>query len=950
MALETQTFFDIAQKNDLISESNLEKLRTSIKTDTLSEVDFDALVSKNVLTSWQAKRLLSGKGNFKVGRYRLLDFIGKDEFGEVYLVKGDTKSYLRLVSKELCADDKRREQYLARVNAFQKLGLSRLPKITDVAKIGERFIVVSELANGVSIAKRCKGKPQSEKLVKQLAAKITQLMVALEASNLKHGSINEHSVIIKEDQKVVVHLPYNVSFGFANQTNSSNSETSDVRSLAALACGMLAGDFEKPVADGALFKQFAEIAADTSESDTRKSLKKLQAMLGAKASSAPGNNDDDSVLESVPAIQNLDNVSVDSAIPSGDVDGLENINAPKTDMFGDLGDMSIESAIQAQPQKILPKTVESDSDHVKDGPSAEPKKPDPSETKPQPSSLKPIILAALGGAVGALSIGWIIYFVFFSGKDNGSKVAEAKTTISRENATDQPTKQDSSKELKASDSPKHLTKKIPTTSSGLFADVGAINTTANGESSNLNSENSTAEKGAPNSQKDTGGKDKSGKDASDDLQPDGKPEAPSENSEMDDDTTKKEVDPTQPPATNSDAKVVEEKVKEDKAVGEKENNDSKSETKDAGPVILIGKSPKKDKGDSKPTDGVNIDALFADAPRAVTLPESDSIDTLKLFDIAIPPSLPLTVTLQGGDKATRAKFEFLMKTSTSENSTWLVSMKSKSSVSDPIAKFRLKGQSFEFHWTDAALSQSNAKFLMNCGLKISTRQTDHKLALREPVESSLLTYERTFSPTAEAKLSDLPDVENIKIQLVNFSDNYPDRSFVDKKTEIVGRTGSITIVCSPENIDIFKTRFTSRNRGSKMLVNGESYYVTPDKREIKISSFGKFESEANRDIASFTKLQINYAELMERYNKIKDANQKRQFTSETNRAEIEKQVNAGKPLKAHLERALAILKSVNESKIGVRIFYQAGELEVDLATPDGKPYTPPKPAEEEKKK
>ena len=950
MALETQTFFDIAQKNDLISESNLEQLRNGIKTDTLSEIDFDALVSKKVLTSWQAKRLLSGKGNFKVGRYRLLDFIGKDEFGEVYLVKGDSKSYLRLVSKELCDDDKRREQYLARVNAFQKLDLSRLPKITDVAKIGERFIVVSELANGISIAKRCKGKAQSEKLVKQLAAKITQMMIALEASNLKHGSINEHSVIIKEDQKVVVHLPDDVSFSFANQTNSSKQKTSDVRSLAALACGMLAGDFEKPVADGALFKQFAEIAADTNESDTRKSLKKLQAMLGAKASGTPGTNDDDSVLESVPAIQNLDHVSVDSAIPSGHVDGLETMSAPKTDMFGDLGDLSIESAIQAQPQKIKSKIVESDSEHVKDDPSTEPKEPNSSETKPQPNSLKPIVLAALGGAVGALSIGWIVYYVFFSGKDNGSKVAEAKTTISREKVTDQPAKQDSSKNKKDSSSPKRMKKKLPTTSSGMFADVGALNKNANEEASNLNSDNSTAEKDSPNPQNDTGGKETGDKDTGDDLQSDDKPEAPSENSEMDDDMTKKEVDPTKPPATNSDAKVVEEKPNEDKAVGDKENNDTKSETKDAGPVILIGKSPKKDKGDSKPTDGVNIDALFANAPRAVTLPESDSIDTLQLFDIAIPPSLPLTVTLHGGDKATRGKFEFLMKTSTSENSTWLVSMKSKNSVSDPIAKFRLKGQSFEFHWTDAALSQSNAKFLMNCGLKISTRQTDHKLALREPVESSLLNYERTFSPTAEAKLSDLPDVENIKIQLVNFSDNFPDRSFVDKTTEIVGRTGSITIVCNPENIDIFKTRFTSRNRGSKMLVNGESYYVTPDKREIKISSFAKFESEANRNIASFTKLQINYAELMERYNKIKDANQKRQFTSETNRAEIEKQVNAGKPLKAHLERALAILKSVNESQIGVRIFYQAGELEVDLATPDGKPYTPPKPAEEEKKK
>ncbi len=941
MALETKTFFDIAQKNDLISESNLEKLRTGIKKDTLSEIDFDALVSKKMLTPWQAKRLLSGKGNFKVGRYRLLDFIGKDEFGEVYLVKGDSKSYLRLVSKELCADDKRREQYLARVNAFKKLDLSRFPKITDVAKIGERLIVVSDIANGVSVAKRCNGKSQSEKLVKQVAAKITQLVVALEALNLKHGSINEHSVIINEGQKVVVHLPGDLSFKFANQKSSSKTKLSDVQSVAALACGMLAGDFEKPMAEGALFKQFAEIAADASKMETRKLLKKLQATLGAKTSGTPeSKEEDESELNSVPPTLNLDNVSVDSEIPSGDVDGLETISTPKTDMFGDLDDMSIESAIQAQPQKIFPEIVESDSDNVKDDTSTESKESNSSETKPQPNSQMPIILAALGGAVGALLIGLIVYFVFFNGEDNTAKVAEAKTTTSSEKAIDPPTKQESSKEKKDSSSPKRMKKKLPTTSSGMFADVGALNKNANEESSSLKPGNSTADKALPTPQKG-----KSGEDAAGDLLPGGKPEAPSENSEMNEDIAKKDVEPTKPPTANSDTKVV-----EDKADGKMANDDSKSDTKDAGPVILIGKSPKKDKGDSKPTDGIDFDALFAKAPRAVTLPESNSTNTLKLFDIAIPPSLPLTVTLHGGDKATRGKFEFLMRTSTSENATWLVSMKSKSSVSDPIAKFMLKGQSFEFHWTDTALSQSNAKFLMNCGLKISARQIDHKLALREPVESSVLAYERTFSPTAEAKLSDLPDAENIKIQLVNFSDNFPARSFVGKKTEIVGRTGSITIVCKPENIDIFKTKFTSRTRGAKMFVNGESYFVTPDKREIKISSFGKFEVEANREIARITQLQINFAELMNQYNKIDDPNQKGQFTTRTNRAAIEKQVKAEKPIKAHLERALALLKSVNESKIGVRIFYQAGELEVDLATPDGKPYTPPKPAEEEKKK
>lgn len=943
MALETKTFFDIAQKNDLISESKLEKLRTGIKKETLSDVDFDALVSKKVLTPWQAKRFLSGKENFKVGRYRLLDFIGKDEFGEVYLVKGDSKSYLRLVAKELCADPKRREHYLARVNAFKKLDLSRFPKITDVSKIGERLIVVSDVVNGLSVAKRCNGKSQSEKLVKQVTAKIAQAVVAMESAKLKHGSINEHSVLINGAQKVVIHLPRDLSFDFRNKQNVSGDEISDVRSLTNLACGMLAGDFEKPKADTELFKQLDVVAA---ESDSKTSLKKLQAIVGAKAVPSPKNEEDDSVLDSVPPIPNLDNVSVNSELPSVNADGLENITTPKEDMFGDLDDMSIESAIQAQPQKIIPAIVESDSSSTKV--TAKKKKPKEStasdDNEPQPNTQKTIILAALGGAVAALSIGLVVYFVFFNGAtddgNSGSKVAKVKATSASDKSKSQREEQtpNDSKDTKTPDREK---KKLETTSSGIFSKVGAINEDAKTETSNLETSDSDPEKLTPKTSDD-----KAGTGAEGDAMIGTQPAAGK-------DVAKKETDPTKPPttdpiSTDPNSTGANDIAKNDPA--KKVDEESKMENGEESAIVLVGKSPSKDKDDGKTKNDFDLNAIFAKAPRAVALPESESTRPKKLFDIAIPPSLPMTLTLQGGDKATRGKFEFLMRSSTSENATWLVSMKTNSSVTDPIAKFVLEGQSLGFQWTNEAAKQSNAKFLMNCGVKISARGVDHKLSLREPVVASMLTFERSFSPTAEAKLSDLPQAENIKIQLVHFSDNFPSHIFVGKKNEIAGRNGAITILCKPENIDALKVKFTSRTRGSKMFVNGESHFITPDKREIKLSSISKFELEANREIARITQLQINFAELMNQYNKLDDPNAKREFTIKTKRADIEKRVQVDKPIKAHLERSIALLKKVNEAKIGIRIFYQAGEIEVDLATPDGKPYTPPKPVEAEKKK
>ena len=59
---------------------------------------------------------------------------------------------------------------------------------------------------------------------------------------------------------------------------------------------------------------------------------------------------------------------------------------------------------------------------------------------------------------------------------------------------------------------------------------------------------------------------------------------------------------------------------------------------------------------------------------------------------------------------------------------------------------------------------------------------------------------------------------------------------------------------------------------------------------------------------------------------------------------METQVRAERPIKKHLLNANEFLKKMRTAKIGVRVYYQAGEIEVDLATPDGKPFSKPQAA------
>ena len=271
MALESKTFFDVVEKHGLVSQKQLSNLKEAVKKDSLSDSDLETLVARKYLTQWQAQRLLAGKHNFKVGNYRLLDYLGKDSSGEVYLVEplqGEGKYRLRLLSRELCDQPSKLEQYRGRVQSFQNFANQKITPIVELSDVGGRTIVVTECPQGQSLVKRLAGKPQNAKLVEKLVEKVGRLLGDLESAGTRHGSINGHSIALTDKQKISLDLPSDIGFLDAPK----NKSESDIASLGWVGCGLLSGDFEKPQISGtALADSLFEIA---SKSDA--SLEQLQ--------------------------------------------------------------------------------------------------------------------------------------------------------------------------------------------------------------------------------------------------------------------------------------------------------------------------------------------------------------------------------------------------------------------------------------------------------------------------------------------------------------------------------------------------------------------------------------------------------------------------------------------------------------------------------------------------
>ena len=199
MALEsTAEFVKCIEASQVLSS---EKLAEAVRKNSASDspkVLAVYLVKKGLLTSWQAKFLLTGRHNLRLDNYILTNRIARDELGDRFEAHHETLDrpvILQLLPKSVSTDTELREFFVSRVEKIAEVDHPHLVDVHNVDEHSGRFYVVTEFLNGVSIVETVL---DSQLLVRCFNQALSGIAFA-QSHGILHGQIGEDRIFALEN-------------------------------------------------------------------------------------------------------------------------------------------------------------------------------------------------------------------------------------------------------------------------------------------------------------------------------------------------------------------------------------------------------------------------------------------------------------------------------------------------------------------------------------------------------------------------------------------------------------------------------------------------------------------------------------------------------------------------------------------------------------------------------
>lgn len=152
MVIETKdALLEALQKSDLLTAEQLQTARELAARVPDARNLAKLLVRDRLLTSWQGGQLLIGRVAFHVGKYKLIDLIGKGGMGKVFLARHtmmNRQVALKLISEQLSKDKAALERFLAEARTIAALDHPNIVHAYNVDNDGDRYYMVLEYAEG----------------------------------------------------------------------------------------------------------------------------------------------------------------------------------------------------------------------------------------------------------------------------------------------------------------------------------------------------------------------------------------------------------------------------------------------------------------------------------------------------------------------------------------------------------------------------------------------------------------------------------------------------------------------------------------------------------------------------------------------------------------------------------------------------------------------------------
>ena len=144
-------FLDVLRQSRLLTADELAEARDLHVAGADGEGLARTLVRRGCLTGWQAGQLLAGRTSFFLGKYKLIDVLGRGGMGTVFLGEHTRMRRcvaLKIVSKEIGADPAALNRFLAEARAIAALDHPNIVRAYSVDNEGDRYYIVMEYVAG----------------------------------------------------------------------------------------------------------------------------------------------------------------------------------------------------------------------------------------------------------------------------------------------------------------------------------------------------------------------------------------------------------------------------------------------------------------------------------------------------------------------------------------------------------------------------------------------------------------------------------------------------------------------------------------------------------------------------------------------------------------------------------------------------------------------------------
>ena len=195
-----EEFFAVLEKSNLLIPAQLAQARNEAAASDNPRTIAKNLTHQNLITRWQAGQLLAGRSSFYLGKYRLIELLGRGGLGSAFLAEHVTMNrrvVLRVLSRQVCMNPTLLDHFLAEARGVAALDHPNVVHAYSIDNEAQRYYLVMEYVEGIDVEQLVKrdGPLDCDRAAEYIRQAADGLAYAHQ-QNMSHGNLKPSHLLV----------------------------------------------------------------------------------------------------------------------------------------------------------------------------------------------------------------------------------------------------------------------------------------------------------------------------------------------------------------------------------------------------------------------------------------------------------------------------------------------------------------------------------------------------------------------------------------------------------------------------------------------------------------------------------------------------------------------------------------------------------------------------------